>query len=166
MTALYFADTYLLIYARDPRRDPVKHQRARQWLEQLWRDRSGRLSTQVLNECYAVVTQKLTPALSPDEAQIEIRTLLCLAPARLRHRHDRAGLAGARALSLQRAGRAHRRRRPAQRLWPIADGRSPGGPEPGGFGRRQSVCVLNRHAGCLVGRDRDAKRTARWAMPA
>ena len=68
MTALYFADTNLLIYARDPRRDPVKHQRARQWLEPLWRDRSGRLSTQVLNEYYAVVTQKLTPALSPDEA--------------------------------------------------------------------------------------------------
>jgi len=50
MTALYFADTHLLIYARDPRRDPVKHQRARQWLEQLWRDRSSRPSTQVLNE--------------------------------------------------------------------------------------------------------------------
>ena len=29
MSALYFADTHLLIYARDPRRDPVKHQRAR-----------------------------------------------------------------------------------------------------------------------------------------
>ena len=80
MTALYFADTNLLIHARDPRRDPVKHQRARQWLEQLWRDRSGRLSTQVLNEYYAVVTQKLTPALSPDEAQIEIRTFFAWRP--------------------------------------------------------------------------------------
>jgi len=80
MTALYFADTNLLIYARDPRRDPRKHQRARQWLEQLWRDRSGRLSTQVLNEYYAVVTQKLTPALSPDEAQIEIRTFFAWRP--------------------------------------------------------------------------------------
>jgi len=80
MTVLYFADTNLLIYARDPRRDPVKHQRARQWLEQLWRDRSGRLSTQVLNEYYAVVKQKLTPALSPDEAQIEIRTFFAWRP--------------------------------------------------------------------------------------
>lgn len=80
MTALYFADTNLLIYARDPQRDPLKHQRARQWLEQLWRDRSGRLSTQVLNEYYAVVTQKLTPALSPDEAQIEVRTFFAWRP--------------------------------------------------------------------------------------
>ena len=83
MTALYFVDTNLLIYARDPRRDPVKHQRARQWLEQLWRDQSGRLSTQVLNEYYAVVTQKLTPALSPDEAQIEIRTFFAWRPRAL-----------------------------------------------------------------------------------
>ncbi len=80
MTVLYFVDTNLLIYARDPQRNPVKHQRARQWLEQLWRDRSGRLSTQVLNEYYAVVTQKLTPALSPDEAQIEIRTFFAWRP--------------------------------------------------------------------------------------
>ena len=49
-------------------------------MEQLWRDRSGRLSTQVLNEYYAVVTQKLTPALSPDEAQIEIRTFFAWRP--------------------------------------------------------------------------------------
>ena len=83
MTALYFADTNLLIYARDPRRDPVKHQRARQWLEQLWRDRSGRLSTQVLNEYYTVVTQKLTPALSPEEAQTEIRTFFAWRPRAL-----------------------------------------------------------------------------------
>jgi predicted nucleic acid-binding protein len=80
MTVLYFVDTNLLIYARDPRRDPAKHQRARQWLEQLWRDRSGRLSAQVLNEYYAVVTQKLTPALSPDEAQTEIRTFFAWHP--------------------------------------------------------------------------------------
>lgn len=29
MTVLYFADTHLLIHARDLRRDLVKHQRAR-----------------------------------------------------------------------------------------------------------------------------------------
>jgi predicted nucleic acid-binding protein len=79
-TALYFVDTNLLIYARDPQREPAKHQRARQWLEQLWRDRSGQLSTQVLNEYYAVVTQKLNPALSPDEAQTEIRTFFAWHP--------------------------------------------------------------------------------------
>jgi predicted nucleic acid-binding protein len=83
MTALYFVDTHLLIYARDPQRDPVKHQCARQWLEQLWRDQSGRLSTQVLNEYYAVVTQKLTPALSHDEAQTEIRTFFAWRPRAL-----------------------------------------------------------------------------------
>ena len=83
MTARYFVDTNLLVYARDPRRDPTKHQRARQWMEQLWRERSGRLSTQVLNEYYAVVTQKLTPALSAEEAQTEIRTLFAWHPQAL-----------------------------------------------------------------------------------
>ena len=80
MTIRYFVDTNLLVYARDPQRDPPKHQRARQWLEQLWRERSGRLSIQVLNEYYAVVTQKLTPALSTDEAQTEIRTFFAWHP--------------------------------------------------------------------------------------
>ena len=52
-------------------------------MEQLWRDRSGRLSTQVLNEYYTVVTQKLTPALSPEEAQTEIRTFFAWRPRAL-----------------------------------------------------------------------------------
>jgi predicted nucleic acid-binding protein len=78
MTVRYFVDTNLLVYARDPQRDSAK--RARQWLERLWRERSGRLSIQVLNEYYAVVTQKLTPALLADEAQTEIRTFFAWHP--------------------------------------------------------------------------------------
>ena len=80
MTALYFVDTNLLVYARDPQREPAKHQQARTWLERLWREHSGRLSTQVLNEYYAVVTQKLTPSLTPEEAQTEIRTFFVWRP--------------------------------------------------------------------------------------
>lgn len=80
MTALYFVDTNLLVYARDPQRQPAKHQKARAWLERLWRERSGRLSTQVLNEYYSVVTQKLTPSLTTEDAQAEIRTFFAWRP--------------------------------------------------------------------------------------
>lgn len=80
MTDLYFVDTNLLVYARDPQRQPAKHRQARAWLERLWRERNGRLSTQVLNEYYSVVTQKLTPSLATEDAQAEIRTFFAWRP--------------------------------------------------------------------------------------
>ena len=58
MTATYFVDTNLLVHARDAS-DTTKHHRARAWLSRLWTDRSGRLSIQVLNEYYVVMTRKL-----------------------------------------------------------------------------------------------------------
>jgi len=55
---LCFTDTNLLVYARD-KSNPVKQQQAKKWLTALWQSQQGRLSTQVLNEFYVVVTQKL-----------------------------------------------------------------------------------------------------------
>jgi predicted nucleic acid-binding protein len=49
MSAKYFVDTNILMYAHDAGAGP-KHERARAVVEDLWRDRSGVLSTQVLQE--------------------------------------------------------------------------------------------------------------------
>ncbi len=52
---LTFVDTNVLVYAHDAS-EPVKQAQARTALEELWSDRTGVLSTQVLQEFYAVVT--------------------------------------------------------------------------------------------------------------
>ena len=62
MTELVFVDTNVLVHAQDIR-EPGKQQRAREWLERLWRTQSGRTSVQVLNEYYVTVTRKLQPGL-------------------------------------------------------------------------------------------------------
>ncbi|MBI4513697.1 MAG: hypothetical protein HY702_06250 [Gemmatimonadetes bacterium] len=49
-------------------------------LEQLWRSRSGRLSVQVLEECYVAVTRKLDPGMEPAQAREDIRALSAWRP--------------------------------------------------------------------------------------
>lgn len=49
MSDKYFVDTNILMYAHDTSAGP-KHERARAVVEELWRDRSGVVSTQVLQE--------------------------------------------------------------------------------------------------------------------
>jgi predicted nucleic acid-binding protein len=49
MSDKYFVDTNILMYAHDAGAGP-KHERARALVEQLWRDRTGVVSTQVLQE--------------------------------------------------------------------------------------------------------------------
>jgi predicted nucleic acid-binding protein len=66
-----FVDANVLIYA-DDERDQVKHQKAQHWLEHLWAHRTGRLSTQVLNEYYAVVTKKI-PGVILGDARAKVR---------------------------------------------------------------------------------------------
>lgn len=61
MTDVVFVDTNILIYAHD-RDAGEKRARAAQALEQLWDERTGRLSVQVLQEFYVTVTQKLATA--------------------------------------------------------------------------------------------------------
>ena len=75
MTALYFVDTNLLVYGRDAS-EPEKQPVADAWLERLWRSHTGRLSMQVLQEYYQVVTRRLSPGLDPRIARDDIRDLL------------------------------------------------------------------------------------------
>lgn len=74
MTALHFVDTNVLVCRHD-RDEPDKQAQAQRLLEALWRSRTGRLSTQVLNEFYAVVTRKLPTPVAAEIARREIRQL-------------------------------------------------------------------------------------------
>jgi len=49
MSAKFFLDTNILMYAHDTSAG-AKHERAKALLEELWRDRTGVVSTQVLQE--------------------------------------------------------------------------------------------------------------------
>jgi len=71
---LVFVDTNVLVYARDSR-EPKKQRRAEEWLDHLWRHRSGRLGLQVLQEYYVSVTQKLKPGMERDAARRDVRDL-------------------------------------------------------------------------------------------
>jgi predicted nucleic acid-binding protein len=65
---LAFVDTSVLVYAHDAS-EPHKQSQARAVLEELWSSGRGALSTQVLQEFYAVSTGKLRVALTPPEAR-------------------------------------------------------------------------------------------------
>jgi predicted nucleic acid-binding protein len=67
-----FVDTNVLVYADDAR-DADKRLRARAWLSRLWTERRGRVSTQVLNEYYAVATRKLGNSVTRGDARAEVR---------------------------------------------------------------------------------------------
>ena len=92
-----FVDTNVLIYAHDASettRQPV----AQAVLGELWRSRSGALSTQVLQEFYVVATRKFDPRMSPRQARdlvdaysnwqlVQIDVPLILAASQLEERH-------------------------------------------------------------------------------
>jgi predicted nucleic acid-binding protein len=67
-TELVFVDTNVLVYAHDAS-ETVRQPVAQSILAELWRTRSGALSTQVLQEFYVVVTRKFDPPLSRREAR-------------------------------------------------------------------------------------------------
>lgn len=68
-----FVDTNVLVYAHDAN-ETEKQPIARVALEKLWADRSGVVSTQVLQEFYVVATGKFEPPMCRSEAR-EIVTL-------------------------------------------------------------------------------------------
>jgi predicted nucleic acid-binding protein len=72
MTGKTFVDTNVLIYAHDLDAGP-RRQRAAECLTELWNTRDGRLSTQVLQEFYVNVTQKIKVPLSKSAAREVIR---------------------------------------------------------------------------------------------
>jgi predicted nucleic acid-binding protein len=68
MSAKHFVDTNILVYAHDAAAGD-KHARARALVEQLWADRSGVLSTQVLQEFYVNIRKKARAPLAAAEAR-------------------------------------------------------------------------------------------------
>lgn len=77
-----FVDTNVLVYARDVT-EPAKHDKARAWMTHLWSARRGRLSTQVLQEFYITVTEKLDPGLDHESARDDVRSFLSWRPVML-----------------------------------------------------------------------------------
>ena len=75
MTAPYFVDTNVLVYA-DDRSAGVKRDRARELIRSALRDGRARLSTQVLAEYFAVATRKLGLASATARRRVEIYAAL------------------------------------------------------------------------------------------
>jgi predicted nucleic acid-binding protein len=71
MTGKTFIDTNVLIYAHDVDATE-KHQIAKTVLQTLWTERTGVLSTQVLQEFYVNVTRKIQSPLSRDLARLVV----------------------------------------------------------------------------------------------
>ncbi len=67
MTAKFFVDTNLLVYAYD-RSEPIKQRRALDVLNRLALSSAGAVSTQVLGEFFVTVVRKTSVALSVAEA--------------------------------------------------------------------------------------------------
>jgi len=68
-----FVDTNVLIYAHDMDAK-TKHEAAKQVLQELWNERAGILSTQVLQEFYVNVTRKISRPLSKESARLVVNT--------------------------------------------------------------------------------------------
>ena len=67
MSGRYFVDTNLLLYAHSKDLGE-KRRKARALIEGLWRDRTGVVSTQVLQEFYVNACRKTEQPLRPSEA--------------------------------------------------------------------------------------------------
>lgn len=74
MTAPVFVDTNVLVYLHTDS-DSSKRERADAWVDFLIRHRAGRLSVQVLQELYAVLTRKVRPSLDLELARSIVRDL-------------------------------------------------------------------------------------------
>jgi predicted nucleic acid-binding protein len=74
-----FVDSNILIYSQDAT-NSQKQSQARDWLEVLWRTRTGRISFQVLREVYVNVTRKVPRPLPAARAQTLVRLFLVWNP--------------------------------------------------------------------------------------
>ena len=79
MTGPVFVDTNVFVYLHSDS-DPGKKLRADDWISDLVRRRAGRVSFQVLQELYSVLTRKARPALAASEAQRIVRDLAAWRP--------------------------------------------------------------------------------------
>jgi predicted nucleic acid-binding protein len=73
MNGKTFVDTNLLIYAHDVDAKS-KHTTAKKILRELWSERAGVLSMQVLQEFYVIVTRKIRTPLPKDSARLVVST--------------------------------------------------------------------------------------------
>jgi predicted nucleic acid-binding protein len=74
MTGSTFVDTNILVYARDAA-FPKKQGAAIGLLEEIWKNRRGRISVQVCNEYFVTVTRKLKPGMDEASAWEDIAAL-------------------------------------------------------------------------------------------
>lgn len=92
-----FVDTNVLAYAHDPS-EGEKRPIALTLLQDLWRDRAGRISTQVLQEFYVVATREFDPPMPRRMARevialyaawpiVQVDVPMILAAAKLEERH-------------------------------------------------------------------------------
>lgn len=70
-----FVDTNVLVYAHDASTG-AKHEAARSIVERLWDERSGAVSTQVLQELYFSLRRKVARPLPPAEARAVVADYL------------------------------------------------------------------------------------------
>lgn len=98
MSVLTFVDTNVLAYAHDAS-EAVRQPMAVSLLEDLWRSRSGILSTQVLSEFYVVATRKFAPPMARREVRsivdtysawsvVQVDPTLIVAASALEERHQ------------------------------------------------------------------------------
>jgi predicted nucleic acid-binding protein len=74
-----FADTNLLLYVRDAG-EPGKQARAAAWRDRLWREASGRTSTQVISEYYVNLKRVAGSRMSAEQAWTEASRYLAWNP--------------------------------------------------------------------------------------
>jgi len=88
MTDKTFVDTNVLIYAHDVDAGP-KYEIAKRVLRDLWSERTGVLSMQVLQEFYVNVTRKIATPLPKETARLVVNTysIWCVetTPAEIAH---------------------------------------------------------------------------------
>lgn len=72
MTDPVFIDTSVLLASEDGAR-PDERQQVLAWLQRLWAERTGRLSTQVLQDFYVTATRRLSPPMPQGDARAEVR---------------------------------------------------------------------------------------------
>ena len=97
---LVFVDTNILVYAHDSS-SPERQKVAQALFKDLWDTRSGTLSTQVLQEFYAVATRKLKPPMARSAARrivadysvwctVDTDPMLIVSASRLEEEHSLA----------------------------------------------------------------------------
>ena len=81
MSGRVFVDTNVLVYAHDVSTG-VKHEKARSLVERLWQERTGAVSTQVLQELYVSLRRTAGRPLASEEARISFWDALVIQSSR------------------------------------------------------------------------------------